>query len=261
MTYLDLVLTSLWQGWVLVWPFSGDVLLPRLFPVATIPAIAPVVLGAGSLGATLALILLLFQDIQAIGRNAWVAAKRRQEGSARLLIALTLAALPLVVRDGLGIQAIPLPLWAMALLILLSGAALLLADRFGVTVRDMHHVSIPAYGALGVLLAAGTWVDLAPQLTAIIIARVMGCERDQAVRIALLLLLPHLLTAVWIWQRGDAQTPALDSTLMVLLSGLTTLLAGSILLNWLERRSLALPAMLQMATAIVLVLSVTGFSR
>ena len=261
MTYLDLVLTSLLQGWILIWPFSGDILLPHLFPVIAAPNIGPVVLGAGSLGATLALILLLNGDIQSIGRSAWAAAKRRQDGSARLLIALSLAALPLALRDGLAVTPLPLPLWTVALLMLLSGAALLLADRFGVTVRDMHHVSIPAYGTLGLLLAAGTWIDMAPQLTAIIIARLMGCERDQAARIALLLLLPHLLTAIWVWQLGDAQTPMLESALMVLLSGLTTLLAGRFLLGWLERRSLALPALLQMATGIVLVLSVTGFGR
>ena len=259
MTYLDLVTASLYQGLALVWPWSGEVLTFQLFPWMSDPLIGPTLTAIVGFAAALALMLLLRRELMAIGRNAWAAAKRRQEGSARLLLSILLGALPLLLADYLFPPFGPLPNWLTAGLILLSGIVFFLADWLGVTVRDMDHISPPAYLIIGLLQAAGWTVGIAPQVTTITVARLMGCERDQAVRIAFLLTIPHLLAGLKGLFSVASLPPLTESLLCGCLAFAVTLLMANLLLGWLRRHSLALPAVSQLFLAGIFVLSVAGF--
>ena len=259
MTYLDLVASSLFQGLVLVWPFSGDLLTARLFPWSTDPTLAPLLQAVTATGALMALLLLLHRDLAQIGHNAWAAVKRRQDGSTRLLFALCLGAAPLAVIGTAHLHLLTLPAWGGIILVMGSGLALLVADHLGVTVRDMDHVSILNYAIIGLLMAGSAVMGLAPQITAIITARLMGCERDQAVRIALLLLLPYLICQFGAYLEVPVLPPLAETLIMVGLSALAGLLAGSVLLGWLHRHTLRAPAVLQVITAALIILSVARF--
>ena len=255
MTYLDLVLSCVYQGLALVLPFSGNTLILRLFPWFADPAIGPILNAIIDVGTALALMVILHKEIHAMGRGAWAVLKHRRDGSPRLLLALALGALPLLVLDNLSLSPIAIPGWMVGALVLVVGALLFLADKLGVTIRDVEHVSVVNYLIIGVLAAAGGYAGLAPQITVIIVARIMGCERDQAARLAFLLVIPHLLTGMGGFF-GDAASPPWGETLLV--GAMTFSIAGvgaCLLLGWLRRHSFAAMAVLQTIVGAVLVLA------
>ena len=261
MTYLDLVISSLYQGVAMIGPFSADVLFPRLFPWTNDPTIGPILKAIVSLGAGLALAVLLNKEIFLIGRSAWGAVKHRHDGSLRMLISLLLASAPLVVLDVLSPHSFDLAPSISAALVVLSAIVLFMADKYGVTVREMDHISIPSYLIIGVLLAGSQMIGVAPQLTAIIAARLMGCERDQAARIAFLVIIPHLLAGFGDFFSGPTSPPLAETLLTGTMAFVVALASAALLLNWLYRRSFALPALVQAVVGGLVVLSVTGFSR
>ena len=261
MTYLDLLIFSLYQGLAMVWPFSGDILNAPMFPWITDPAIGPMVKGIIACGALFALTILIHGDIYTLGRGIWALSKRRFDGSTRLLLTVFLASFPLVLADNLMLPDHMDPSWIIAALIILSGLALFFCDRFSVTVRDMEHLSFVTFGVTGLALILGSFLGIAPLLCAILMARLMGCERDQSVRMGFLVILPHLATQ-GILGFSSAPTPPMAETLLLLITAfIVCFFAAGFLLNWQRRHTLAAPALLQVTLGALAVLSVTHFSR
>lgn len=259
MTYLDLLIFGLYQGLAMVWPFSGDVLDTRIFPWITDPAIGPMVKGLIAGGAALALAAVLHKDIHTLGRGIWSLSKRRFDGSTRLVLTMALASSPLVLADCLAFPLQIDPSWIIAVLTLLTGLALFLCDRFSVTVRDMEHLSFLTLGVTGGALALSLFMGISPLLTAILVARLMGCERDQSVRMGFLLTLPHLAAQAILGLSSAAVPPLAEMMLMVILTFIVCFGASGFLLNWQRRHTLAAPALLQITLGALVLLSVTHF--
>jgi len=259
MTYLDLVISGLYQGLVMIWPVSGDIVVNHLFTWSADPAVGILIKAICGIGAGLALVLVLHNDLYTVTRSAWVAAKRRQDGSARIFFALLIGAAPLVVMDILSVQPLVLPTWLSGTVLILSGLALFTADKLGVTVRDLDHLSILTYLIIGVMQAGGTTLGIAPQIISVVIARLMGCERDQAARLALLLLIPHLLIGLGGFTHDTALPPATESLLTGTIAFCASLVGASVLLRWLRRHGFGVFAITQIAIGALTILSVTRF--
>ncbi len=259
MTYLDLVISGLYQGFVMVWPISGDIIVTRLFSWSTDPAIGSLIKASSGIGAGFALMLVLNKDIYSITRGAWLSTKRRQEGSSRMFLSILIGAAPLVVLDAASIHAPLMPGWLAGSILVGAAALLFAADVLGVTVRDLHHVSVMTFLSLGLVQAGGTILGVAPQISALVIARLLGCERDQAAKLALLVLIPHLLFGLG----GFAQGTPLPHLIEIILTGMIAFFAGtlaaSLLLAWLRRRGFGVFALAQGIIGLLIALGVPSF--
>lgn len=257
MTYLDLVISGLYYGLTLVWPISGDSLVTRLALWATDPAFGPLLKPISAVGAGIALILN--REISTMLRGAILAAKRRQEGSARLLFAVALGAAPLVLLDFFPVAVPTAGHWLSAILLLLSGIAILIADKLGVTVRDLDHISVPTYLSIGIAQAIGSVLGLAPQIVTLVLARLMGCERDQAARMSLLLPIPHLLLGLGAFAHDLPHLPKIEIIVIGAIAFVVSLLAASFLLAWLRRKGFEIFAAAQIAIGAAALLGVARF--
>ena len=259
MTYLDLVISGAYYGLTLVWPVSAEPLIARLALWANDPTFGPLLKSISGAGVGLTLILILRHVIFGMLRGGLWAAKRRQEGSARLLFAVVLGAAPLVLLDFFPAK---LPLatsWLGAGLLLMSGIAVLIADKLGVTVRQLDHISVPSFLGIGLAQAIGSAIGVAPQIVTVILARLMGCERDQAARMSLLLLIPHLILGLGEFTHQVRPLPQIDMIAIIIISVLTTALSANFLLGWLRRKGFEIFALAQIIIGIVTGLSVARF--
>ena len=259
MTYLDLVISGLYRGVALVWPVSGDMLVTRLYAWASDPALAALLRGNAGIGAGLALVVVLRAELFQMINEAWLVAKRRQEGSLRLLLSVLLGAIPLLLAEHLWSAPLSVAPWLSAAALIGSGLVLLIADKLGVTIRDLHHLSVPNYLTIGIVQALASLIGIAPQVAAIAIARLLGCERDQAARLALLLAAPHLLSGLGGLSRGMAIPPLTEMLLTGSVAFITSLIAVNVLLTWLRRRGFGIFAVAQIVLGALTALSVTGF--
>ncbi len=261
MTYLDLLMTALYHGLTLTWPLCVDLATDRLFQWAADPVVGPMMKALCGIGAGLAMIVLLNRELRILFRSAYLAVKRRQEGSFGPLLMLLAGSLPVVALD---IIAIPNPLslgWMAASLLVAVGLAFLAADRLGVTVRDLDHLSLASYLIIWLLQAAGGILGIAIQITTIILARLMGCERNQALKLAWLFAIPHLLLGVRDLILAPTAPPGLDALLIGTMSFAAALIGGSVLLTWLKRKGFTAFAVTQIIIGLVMVLSVSSFGR
>jgi len=259
MTYLDLAIAALYQGLALVWPVSGDVAARNLFHWASDPVFAPLLKSIGSVGSGLALTLILNREIYEIFRSAVLAAKGRQEGSVHPLLMLALGSLPLVAVDLFGDPKPEVALWLEAAFVLAGGLALLAADKLGVTIRDLDHLSQINYLVIGLLQALGNVFGVTTLIVAIILGRLMGCERDQSIKLAWLFLIPHLLFGLCGIVTAASPPPVPEAVLVGALSFAAALTGGAMLLAWLRRKGFTAFAVAQIVIGAVLILSVTGF--
>lgn len=246
MTFLDIVLITLLQALADTLPLSAAghfALLPGLVgDRRTFTA----VLVAAQLGGAAGLALCLRRDLWAMARGLARLAKGKVEPGGRLLLALTAASLPALVVGWWLPHLVRLPGGPMVATGCLAGfgVLLLLADRWGVTVRRVEHVDIPTLAMIGVAQLAGMIPGVSRTGIVLTLARLLGVERPEAARLALLLSVPVLLiqAARSTWDLSH-QARLVFSTDLVFASGLGLVLTwacAAALLTWLRHRSLML---------------------
>ena len=173
---------------------------------------------------------------------------RRSPASA-LLIYLLLATVPIVIVGALllagGYEDGDLT-WLRHLDVigwttLVFGLLLFLADRMGMTVRRIAHmtpVSALIIGCAQILALVPGTSRSGITMTA---ARMLGFEREDAARFAVLLGVPAILASavpsgVALYNRGDA-TVGLDAALAALLAFTVAVAAIAAMMRWLQRAS------------------------
>lgn len=245
MTLLDVVLLTLIQaiGEALPLGASGHLaLIPRL--AADAEARAAVIIAA-EIGMVAALMLYFWRDMFAMGRSVVKLAKGRMDPGGRLLLQVLAGSVPalalawgFVELGGGGAS----PVVAASAMVVF-GLFLWAADHLGVTVRRVEHLGWLGAIIIGVLQAAAGIPGVSRTGITITAARLMGFERRDAARFSLLLAIPmvagHAGYTLW---RVSHQTTLIVSTDLALATGLaciTTLLAVSIMMPWVERRSFA----------------------
>lgn len=239
MTYLDLVLSGLFQGLTTVLPIEAHAFT---HPPSPDPAVASVLTAAFASGSVVAILIMLFPDVALLGRGFLRAIKRRSDQSSRLLGMVLLASAPTLIVDIWFTAYIPQ--WtALVSALLVIGIGLLLgaADHLGVTIRDMDHLTVTHYSVIGVIKAALSFVGLAPQDSVIILSRLFGCERDQAARLSLLLMIiplsTHAVLAAHAAAASPVHAPVLDMSIAGVCSFLASAFGVSAMLAYLKRRS------------------------
>ena len=241
MTYLDLVMSGFLHGLIGTLPIgSSD--LARWQNAMAADDVSRALIDALATAAILpSLAITLRQELAVIGRGIWRLVKGRFDASVRLLGLIVCASLPLVAADWFAPHDFGIPTILLSAAVMAAGLWLLLADLLGVTVREMDHLSAFNLIAIGITQAVLSVIGIPPILTTIGMARLAGCERDQAAKLALLTSIPHLIgmvfMAVHAVPHGTPFPPALDAAMIAAPAFAAALLAVGSALTWVRRHS------------------------
>lgn len=198
---------------------------------------------AVAIGMALALAGYFWRDMIALAVGIGKIARGRREAEARFLLFLLGAAMPAGI---LGFVLKDLHLTSLAAIGWMSivfGLLLHIGDRIGVTLRQLPHMT---WGS-ALLIGTAQILALVPGVgrcgIAITTARVIGFERREAARFALLLALPALVGAIVIAVRNLMNTGGGTMTIEATLAGLTAFIVGlgaiAAIMAWLTKRTFA----------------------
>lgn len=244
-TLFDVVIAALLQGMAQALPLGGQ---GHLLLLGFDPAAAPArlaVSAAAHVGAALAVCLYLWRDCLRMGQGLARLVKGRQDAGGRLLLQIVTGTVPalgaawFLAPMAASYNALPL----VATLMAAGGLALLIADHLGVTVRRVEHLGWGGAFIIGILQLVALFPGISRTGITITVARLMGFERIEAARFALLLGVPAFLAhAGWSLAALTRQTELIfgaDLAVATLVSGLGTLAAVALMMAWVERRSFA----------------------
>ena len=215
------------------------------WPMLTLPATFAVYVGL-----TLAVAAYFWRDMAALAIGVGQIARGRREAEARLLLFVVGATLPLGVVGFLIVFVLKdarftalTSLTAIGWTSVISGLILYLSDRIGVTVRRMSHMTWSSALAIGMVQILALVPGIGRCGIAVTIARLLGFERIEAARVALLLALPTLIGTIGLLVFNLVRNGNVQFGIDAILAGLTAfavgLLAIALMMSWLERKSFA----------------------
>ncbi|MDP7342851.1 MAG: undecaprenyl-diphosphate phosphatase [Alphaproteobacteria bacterium] len=246
MPLLHIVILALVQGISEFLPVSSSghlVLLPHLAGWRDQGLNIDIAVHVGTLGAVL---VYFWRDIWAI-LAGFMGGKRRQRRAGRALgIHLLISLPPVIVAGGLLVYFAPdmfrsplIVAWTM----LGFGALLWLADRVGMTVRRVEHMTAGSAFIIGMAQILALVPGTSRSGITMTAARFLGFERAAAARFSMLMSIPVIVAAAAVAARDLAQSgePILngDAGLAAGLAFLTALLSIAILMAMLKRMSFA----------------------
>lgn len=244
MPNIDLLVLAIVQGIAEFLPISSSghaILIPQFY---CWPDQGLVMAVAVRIGTLLALLLYFWRDLLSMSQGAIKVLRGKRDSRVRLIGLLLLGALPALAsgyfadRYVTGRLSDPIVVGYA-----LAGFGLLLyaADRLGLTVRRIEHMSWGAALAIGVFQCFAFIPGVSRMGAAITIARIMGFERPDAVRFSLLLSIPIIVAGGVFkgWQLLQVPDPLVlqHAGLTVVLSAIVGFLAISFLMYWVRRAS------------------------
>lgn len=201
---------------------------------------------AVDIGMILAVAGYFWRDMIALAIGVGQVVRGRQEAEARLLLFLLGAAIPVCI-SGFALADMKLPLSpslvALGWISIAFGLLLYVADRIGVTVRRLPHITWGAALLIGVAQVAALVPGVGRCGIAVTAARLLGFERREAARFALLLALPVLIGSGILSALDLARTSGESPTIEAAVAGVTAFAVGlaaiALLMGWLRRRTFA----------------------
>jgi len=244
-TLLDVLLIALIRGLGEVLPLGASGVLGALSVLSGTPDGRAALAVATDAGIILALLLYFWRDVAAMGRGLWLAAKGKPDSGARLLAHVAIGTVPAaLIGAGLAEAAarITSPVVAAGLVIA-GGVLLLAADRLGVTVRRVEHLTLAGAAALGLMQVLALFPGVSRTGITLTVARLLGWERRDACRFSLLLALPLLAGHAALTLRTLAGHSHLvvsgDLQFAAALSGGVAWVAVAGMMAWVDRNSFA----------------------
>jgi undecaprenyl-diphosphatase len=141
------------------------------------------------LGVALALALYFWREIALIGSGLWKLRKLRIEAGTRLLAKMLVAAVPFILLDyGIGGVALPevVSVFWIGVITIVCALLMLFADRLSLTVKRIDHIGALTSLAVGIAQLAAVIDGVGRLPAALIMARLFGMERSDALRFVLL---------------------------------------------------------------------------
>ena len=242
MDVLYLAILAIVQGVTEFLPVSSSghlVLVPLFMGVADHQLILDVAVHVGTLGAV---VLYLWRDIFRMITGLGRLMKGQYDPGARLAGFLILGTLPVIVAGFFlnhfypeGIRSLKVVGWTT----LLFGLLLMITDQIGMTLRRIEHLKVGDVIIIGVAQAVSLIPGTSRSGICMTAARMLGMERVEAARFAMLLGVPTILGAgtlkgYELWRLGDAQLTA-DVFLAAGLSLGTALVSIALMMAWLRR--------------------------
>ena len=244
MTLLDALVIALIQGLGEVLPLGASGHLAALPLLAGTPEGRAALSVAAHVGTLLALMIYFWREVGAMGLGVWRLAKGKPDGGSRLFLHVAAGTVPAAAGWFLLDRAAGIvgPVTASALI--LGGGLLLLAcDKLGVTVRRIEHMTFLGSFSLGLLQVLALIPGVSRTGVTITIARLLGWERQAAVRFSLLLAMPLILghAGRTFWGLSQHARLILSPDLMIAAAaaGLASLVAVAAMMVWVERHTFA----------------------
>ena len=242
-TLLDVVLVALISGLGEALPLGASAHLALLPAMAAAADQRAAVAAAADLGIACALSVYFWRDMAAMGLGLFRLAKGRSDSGARLFFQLLIGTLPAALLGSAfaHFAAHPGGRTMVAAAMLVFGLFLLVADRLGMTVRRIDHLGLAGTFAVGILQAAALIPGVARVGVAITAARLMGCERREAARLALLLSIPLLASSALslVWSLRGHLVVSADLAGAAGIAFLAALAACAFMMAWVRRNSFA----------------------
>jgi undecaprenyl-diphosphatase len=217
------------------------------------PPTTPLLL-AVLIGMALAIALYFWRDVAKLAIGIVQIVRGRQQAEAHLLLCLIAASIP-IAAAAIAIKSAGLTLSLSAIsvgwLSVAFGVLLYVGDRVGVTVRKLPHMGWSA----AVVIGAAQTLALIPGVgrvgIAVTMARILGVERAEAARFAMILTLPVLVAAIALTALDASAAETLDVSATAIAAGATALVIGLIaiawMMAWIEERTFAVFALYRIA--------------
>ena len=241
---IHLAVVAVVQGITEFLPVSSSghlVLVPLFMQVSDQGLIIDVAVHVGTLGAA---ILYFWRDVFAMVGGLGQMMKGRRDPGANLVGLLVLGTIPVLAAGYVlnhyipqGIRGLEVIGWTT----LGFGLLLLIADQTGMTLRRIEHLRIGDVIIIGLVQTLALIPGTSRSGICMTVGRMMGMERSEAARLAMLLGIPAIAGAGvlkgWeLYKLGDAQLSA-DTLLSGGLAFVTALIAIALLMSWLRRAS------------------------
>ena len=195
----------------------------------------------GTLGAVC---LYFWRDVAAMAGGTLRLAAGQGGPGARLAVAVLIGTLPVIIAGFLAKDFIVEELRSaevIAWTTLIFGLLLYFADRVGLTVRRIEHITLVQAGVIGLSQVLALIPGTSRSGITMTAARIFGYERSEAARFSMLLSIPAILGAgtlagIDLYILGDLELTM--SALMAMgLAFVSALLAIAIMMAWLRRAS------------------------
>jgi len=241
---IHLAVLALVQGITEFLPVSSSghlVLVPLFMQVPDQGLLMDVAVHVGTLGAV---IVYLWRDVLAMIGGLGRAMKGRRDPGARLAAYLVVGTIPVVIAGFAlnhympgGIRGLEVIGWTT----LGFGVLLLVADQIGMTLRRIEHLRFGDVLIIGLVQVLALIPGTSRSGICMTAGRMMGMERRDSARFAMLLGIPAIAGAGvlkgWdLYQAGNAQLTA-DAILGAGLSFVAALIAIALMMAWLRRAS------------------------
>nr|WP_298683301.1 undecaprenyl-diphosphate phosphatase [uncultured Dongia sp.] len=246
MPNIDILVLAVVQGITEFLPVSSSghlILVPKLFCWPDQGLTLDV---AAHVGTLIAVLLYFWRDVGNMAGGIAKIAQGKRDNRARMVWLLLVASVP-----ALAIGFI-LDRWAgdalrdyriIAGALIGFGILLYLADRMGLTVRRLEHMTAGSALAIGFFQCIAFIPGTSRSGITMTMARLLGYERQEAARFSFLLSIPTISAAgIWkgyqLWQSGD-YADVERALMMVGFSAVTGFLAITFMMYWLRRASFA----------------------
>ncbi len=244
LTLLQIIVLSVVQGLTEFLPISSSghlILVPYLTGWPDQGLIMDVAVHVGSLGAVL---LYFWRDVWAMLRGLLRGLRGKRDPGARLALLLIAGTLPALAigylistHIGDGLRQVQVIAWTLPVF----GILLWLADRYGLRVRRVEHLTLTDALLVGTAQCLAFVPGTSRSGITMVAARILGYERAEAARFSFLLSIPAI-AAAGIWEgrhllepEHAGQLPAAATA--AAFSCLAALAAIAVLMAWLRRAS------------------------
>jgi undecaprenyl-diphosphatase len=241
---IDILVLAIVQGITEFLPVSSSghlILVPQFY---CWPAQSLALQVAAQLGLLLALVLYFWRDLLNMSQGAYKVLRGKRDGRVRLIGLLLVAAVP-VLAAGYAAEIyladrLHSPLVVAGALIGF-GALLYVADKLGLTVRRIEHLSFGSALAIGIFQCLAIIPGASRVGLAMTLGRIMGFERPDAVRFSFLLSIPVIfitgLYKGWLLFSVGEVAALQNAGLMIALVTIAGFLAIAFLMYWVRRAS------------------------
>jgi undecaprenyl-diphosphatase len=241
---IDILVLAVVQGITEFLPISSSghlILVPKLFCWPDQGLTLDV---AAHVGTLVAVLIYFWRDVGNMAGGLIKLARGKRDSRARMVWLLLVASVP-----ALGVGFV-LDRWAgdalrddriIAATLIVFGILLYLADRLGLTVRRLEHMTAGSALAIGFFQCLAFIPGTSRSGITMTMARLMGYERKEAARFSFLLSIPTISAAglykgYQLWQDGDAAQIE-RAFLMAGFSAIAGFLAIAFMMYWLRRAS------------------------
>ncbi|EME70568.1 hypothetical protein H261_07373 [Paramagnetospirillum caucaseum] len=245
MTFLEVLVIALIQGLGEVLPLGAAGYLAALPTLAGTPEGRAALSVAAHAGILLALLVYFWRDVLAMSIGLWRLAKGKPDNGSLLLLHVLAGTIPAAIAGWLLLErSSTLVGQTGAAVILIAGGVLLwICDKLGVTVRRVEHMGWLSAAGLGALQILALVPGVSRTGITITAARLLGWERQAAIRFSMLLAMPlvlgHGIKTFWGLAHRAELVFSGDLAMAMITAGLASFLGLAVMMAWVARHTFA----------------------